>query len=115
MVRHVGVDLARQFDETRTEVTLFGFPGKIERIYWDAVSAKSRSRIKRMEAERLGGGSLNHFPYVYAHPQAQQLEFIDQRNVHAAVDVFEKLGHLRRRRRRNRHDAVENCTVERAR
>ncbi len=56
--------------------------------------AESGPGIKRLEAKGLGGGGFDDFPDVEAHAQAEQLEFIDQRDVHAAVDIFEKLGHL---------------------
>src|ERR1700722_17426704 len=67
-----------------------------------------------MKAERLGGSCADHFPDVDSHAQTQQLEFVDQCDVHAAVDVFKQLGHLRDGRRRNRNCAIKNGSVERA-
>ena len=69
--------------------------------------------IKRMEAEGLGRGGFDDFPDIDSHAQAEQLEFVDQGDVHAAVNVFEQLGHLRRGRRGNRDDAVEDRAIER--
>jgi len=46
------------------EVPLLRLPRKIKRIDGNAVSAKARTGIKRMEAERLGRSGVNHFPDV---------------------------------------------------
>ena len=45
-VRHLPVDIARQFDETRLDAGLLGFPGEIERIDRNAVTAQARVRDK---------------------------------------------------------------------
>src|SRR5215469_12286782 len=95
MVRHVRVNFAGEFDEARAEIPLFGLPRKVERIDRDAVSAEAWSGIERMEAERLGGCSFDDFPDIDAHTKRQQFQFVDQCDVDTAVDVFEKLRHLR--------------------
>ena len=42
-------------------------------------------------------------------------QLVDERDVHAAEDVLEQLGHLGGARRRDRHDCVEEALVERDR
>src|SRR5579864_959464 len=112
VVRHVQVDFARQFNEASVEVVLLSFPGKIERVDRNAVTAESRSGIKRMETERLRRRRRDYLPDIDAHPHAQHLEFVYQGNIHAAVDVLEQLGHLGRSGRRYRHRAVEDSAVK---
>ena len=67
MLRHLGVDLARQFNETCMLTILARFPCQIKRVDWDAMTAQTRSRIKRHEPKRFGFGGIDHFPYVDAH------------------------------------------------
>src|SRR6185369_1143441 len=76
------------------------------------MTSQTRSWIKRMEAERLSGCCGDDLPDVQAHAQAEQLQFIDKRDIHASVNVFEKLGHLRGSRRGNRHSATEDGSIE---
>ncbi len=99
IVGHVGVDFARQLDEARAEVELLGLPGEIKRVDGDAVPAESRAGIKRLKTEGLGLGRIDHLEDVDVHALAELLEFVDQCNVHASVNVFQQLSHLRRRRR----------------
>src|SRR6266481_9748665 len=94
------------------EVVFLGFPGEIKRVNGNAVSAQPWPGIKGLEAKRLGGGCRNHFPDVDAHAQAEQLEFIDQRDIYAAVDVLQQFGHLRRRRRRYRDRPMKDGAIE---
>ena len=54
VIRHVGIDLSRQFNEAGAEVPFLGLPGQIERIDGDAVSAQAGSGIEGMKAKRLG-------------------------------------------------------------
>src|SRR6185437_4409453 len=111
-VWHAGVDFARELDKARVKIELPRLPGKIERIDGDAVAAKARPGIKRMESERLAFGGLNDLEDVEAHPDAELLELIDQRNVHAAVDILKQLCHLRHGRRGDRHSPGEDRTVQ---
>src|SRR5258708_33424882 len=115
VIRHGRVDFDGHFDEAGLEVKFPGFPGEIERVYRNAMSAQSRPGIKRMKTKRLGGSRLDYFPDIDVHAQAQQLEFVDQGDVHAAVDVLQQFGHLRRGRTGYMHNASENTLVERAR
>src|SRR5271165_2974717 len=98
VVGHVVVNLSGQLDEAGLEIKLFRFPREIERVDGNAVPAQARAGIKGMEAERLGGGGFNDLPDIDAHAQTQQLEFVDQRDVDAAVNVLQQFGHFRGRR-----------------
>ena len=71
--------------------------------------------IEGLEPEGLGGGRVDDFLDVDAHAQREQLELVDQSDVHAAVDVFEQLGHFGSRGRRNRDHTVEDGAVKCAR
>jgi hypothetical protein len=94
VIRHVDVDLARQFNEARAKVPFFRFPGKIKRIDRNAVPAQPGTGIKGLKPKRLGGSRVNHFPDIESHAQRQQLEFVDQRDIDAPVDIFQELGHF---------------------
>src|SRR5271157_176767 len=112
MVRHGGIDLARQFDEARMEVELLRLPREIKGIDWNAVPAEPGSRIERVKAKGFGLGRFDHFPDIYAHAQAELFQLVHQRDVDAAVDVLQKFGHLCRSRRRDRNGAVEDEAIE---
>ena len=43
-MRHLAVDVAGQFDETRLDAGLLGLPGQIERVDRNAVAAQARAR-----------------------------------------------------------------------
>ena len=74
--------------------------------------AEARSRIERMEAERLGCGGIDDLPDVQIHAQAEHLELVHERDVHAAIDVFQQLRHLRCGRRRDRNGAAEDRPIK---
>ena len=44
---------------------------------------------------------------------ADDLEFIDEADIHRPVDIFQKLGHFRRPGAGNRHDPADDLSVER--
>src|SRR5262249_5747088 len=94
VIGHGGVDLSGKFDKTSLKIKLARSPREIERIDRDAMATQTRTGIKRMEAEWLGGCSVNDFPDIHAHPKTQQFQFVDHRNVHASIDVLEELGQL---------------------
>src|SRR5581483_12219289 len=50
-IRHVAIDISGQLDEAGFQAGLFGFPGEVERIDRDAMTAKTRTRIERHEAK----------------------------------------------------------------
>ena len=60
------------------------------------MAAEAGTGIEGLEAEGFGLGSVDDFVDVDAHAHAELLEFVDQGDVDAAIDVFEELGHLRR-------------------
>ena len=77
--------------------------------------AEARSRIKSIKAERLGLRSGDDFPDVDAHAHAKKLEFIHQRDIDAAIDVLQELGHLRGARRADQVGVLKDALVERLR
>ena len=72
------------------------------------MAAESWSGIEGLESERLGGSRANDFKDIDIHAQTEQLEFVDQRDVYATIDVLEQFGHFRRCRRRDRNYAIED-------
>src|ERR1700730_4381946 len=112
VVRHGDVNFTGQFDEARCEIIFARLPGKIEWIHGNAVSAESWARIERHEAEGLGGGSVDNFPDIHAHTQAEHLEFVDQCDVDAAKDIFQELGHFRSARGADRDHFCHYLRVE---
>ena len=111
-VRHVDVDFTGEFDEARPEIELLGFPGEIEGIDGNAVTAEAGAGIEGLKSKGLGFGSVDDFMNVDAHAHAKLLELVDQGDIDAAIDVFEQLGHLRDRGAADRNDAAEDGAVE---
>src|SRR5215204_4234663 len=99
MVRHVGVDLARQFDKAGWNFVLARLPGQIERINRDTVPTKSRAGVKGHEAERLRFCRFDHLPDIDAHSRVDDLQFVHERDVDGAKYVLGQLYSLRRSRR----------------
>ena len=64
--RHSRIDLFGERDELRIKSVLPRFPRKIMRVERDAVTADSRSRIKRHKAERFCRRRADNFPGVNA-------------------------------------------------
>src|SRR6266404_5283753 len=56
---------------------------------------------------------MDHLVDVDVHAVGDDLQLVDQADVHRAVDVLEQLGHLRRAGRAHRHDLVHRAAVER--
>ena len=79
------------------------------------MAAEPRPRIKGHVAERLRGCRVDHLPDVHVHAQTKLFEFVDKRDVDAAKDVFEKLGHFRGTRRADWNDPGDNLGVQRLR
>ena len=67
------------------------------------MAAQPRPGIKGHEAERLRSRRVDHFPDIDAHAHGQHLQLVDQRDVHAAKNIFQQLGHFRGARRTDRH------------
>src|SRR5437016_12216964 len=64
VIRHCGIDLARQLNESSMEVELFRLPRKIEWIDGNAMSAQPRPRIERLKTKRFGRSRLNYLPDI---------------------------------------------------
>src|SRR5487761_2640199 len=111
-VRHAHVHLAGQFNELCAEVISLCLPREIERVNGDAMTAESGAGIERMKSEGLGFGGVDHLPNIDAHAHAELLQLIDQRDVYAAIDVFEEFRHLCDGGRRYGHDLLEYSGVE---
>src|SRR5207302_8800384 len=88
VIGHGAVDFSGKLNEAGAKVPFLGFPGKVERIDRNTVSAKSRSGIERLEAEWFGRSGADDLPYVDAHAQAEHLELIDQSDIHAAINIL---------------------------
>src|SRR5580698_11547240 len=114
MVRHGGVDLPSQFDEASAEVVLLGLPGQVKRINRNAVSTQAGSGVEGMKAERLGRSRCDDFPNIQIHAQAEHLKLVDQRDVDAAVNILQQLGHLGRGGGGYGNRAMEDGTVQSA-
>src|SRR5438552_7386577 len=89
------------------------FPGQIERINWDAVTAKTGSWIKWHESKRLCPGSFDDLPDVNSHVGVYQLQLINQRDVDATKNILQKLGRFGDATRRNRHNLVDRFAIKR--
>ena len=86
-----------------------GKPREIKGIDRDAVSAQSGTGIKRLEAERLGLGRVDHLPDVDSHAVVEHLQLVDQRDVHGPVGVLEdfaRLGDFEAGNRNHLHDRL---------
>src|ERR1700722_5711682 len=92
--RHRSINLAGEFDEARFLAKLFRAPGEIEGINWDAMAAESWTGIKRHEPKWLGARRGDDFPYIYIHRAVDGLEFVHERDVDGAENIFEQLGGL---------------------
>ena len=76
------------------------------------MAAQAGAGIEGLEAERLCLGRVDDFVDIDAHPHAELLELVDQRDVDAAVDVFKQLGHLGDRGAADLDDAAEDGAIE---
>ena len=112
MVWHARVDFASQLDEACAKAVLARLPGEIEGIDRDAVPAQAGARVKRLVAERFGFGGIDDFPDVDVHRVVDDLEFVDEGDVDAAVDVFEQLGGFSGAAGRDGHDLLDGGGVE---
>src|ERR1035437_9933156 len=65
-----------------------------------------------MKTEGLRRRGIDHLPYIYAHAKRKELQFIDQRDIDATVDVLQQLGHLGNTRRRHTDRPREDTLVE---
>ena len=110
--RHGGVHLAGQLDELGVLPILACLPREVEWINRDAMPAKTGAGIESHVAERFGLRGVDDFPHVNAHRGIDLLEFVHQRDVHAAEDVLEQLGRLGGTAGRDRHDGLDGLAVK---
>src|SRR5678815_1723408 len=104
--------MSGELDETALEPVLPRLPRQIEGIDWDAVTAKTRSRVERHETERLSACGLDDFPDVDIHPVRHQRDFVDQTDVDRAERVLEQLDHLGDLRRADGHNRADDRAVQ---
>ncbi len=76
------------------------------------MAAEAGAGVKGLEAKGLGFGGVDDFVDVDAHAHAKLLELVDQRDIDAAIDVFEELGHLGHRGRADRDHAAKDGAVK---
>ena len=67
--------------------------------------------IKGHESEGLCGGAVDDFPNIETHAQAELLQFVHQRDIDAAENVFEQLHHLGGARGADRNDLRNDLRV----
>ncbi len=92
---HGGVDLAGQLDKAGILAKLARLPSQIEGINGNAVTAQARPRIERHETERLGLGRVDDLPDINAHGAIDDLELVDEGDVHPTEGVLEQFRCLR--------------------
>src|ERR1700747_730045 len=88
-VRHVDVDFARELNEACTEIELLRLPREVEGVDGNAMATEAGARQEPREAEGLGLRRVNHLVDVDSHAHAELFEFVDERDVDTAIDVFE--------------------------
>jgi len=96
---HLGVDLARELDESRPVVERPHLPREVVRVEGDAMPPDAGPRRKLHETERLRRRGLDHLPHVDAQLVAHDRHLVDEPDVHAAERVLEDLHELGRFRR----------------
>ena len=67
VVGHGDVEFAGEFDEACGDVEASGFPGEVEGVDGDAVSAEAGAGVEGLEAEGFGFGGVDDFPDVETH------------------------------------------------
>ena len=112
MLRHGGIDFARQLDEARVLAVFAGFPREIKRIDRDAVAAESRAGIEGHETEGLRLGGVDDLPHVDVHGGIDDLEFVHQGDVDAAEGVLEELGGLGDAAGGDGHEGLDRDGIE---
>src|SRR5206468_11679567 len=103
-LRHGCVDLAGQLDKARVLSVLAGFPSEVKRIDRDAMSTQARPWIKRHEPEWLGFRRVDDLPHIDAHGVVHHFEFVHERDVYRAKNIFQKLRRLGGAARRDGHE-----------
>src|SRR6266480_4615705 len=97
-------------------LTVFAsLPCEIKWINRDTMPAKPGAGIKRHEAKWLRFGCFNDLPDINAHRSVNKLQLINQRDIHAAENIFQKLRSLSDSTRRDRHNFVDCFAIKRHR
>src|SRR5581483_11418207 len=112
VVGHALVDFPGEFDELGGHVKFSGAPGQIERVDGEAVSAHPGAGLEGHEAVGFGGGGVDDFPDVDAHPVTQDRELVDQGDVDRAKDVLQQFGQLGRFGGGDGHEVIAYLPVE---
>lgn len=94
VARHAQVDLRGQLDELGVEVEFACLPREVVGVDRDAVAADAGAGVERHVTERFRRRRVDDLPDVDLHAIAQERQFVDERDVDAAENVFEQLGHL---------------------
>src|ERR1039458_8679268 len=76
------------------------------------MAAESGPGIKRVKAKWLGLRGVDNLMNVNAHAHAELLQFVDHRDVDAAINVLEQLGHFGHGRAAYGHHPSEDGTVK---
>src|SRR5262252_1999165 len=111
-MRHLPVDVARQFDKTRLDSGLLRLPRQIKGIDRNTMSAEPRPWIKRHEAEWLRRRRVDHFPHINTHAVAHQRDFVHQADVDHAECVLQELNHLGYLCRTHWYNGLEALRIE---
>ena len=113
--RHVGVDLAREFDKARGVAERLHLPRQVERVDRDAVTAQAGAGRESHKAERLGRCRVDDLPGVEPELVAHDEHLVDEADVDRPERVLQELHHLGRLRTGDRHERLDGDTVERRR
>ena len=114
VARHCGIDFAGEFNEPGGEIELARFPGQVERVDRDAVTAETGPGIKRHITEGLCLRGLDDLPDIDPHRLEDDLELVDQGDIDGAEDVFRQLHRFGGIGRGNRHGTRDDLVVKRA-
>src|SRR5262245_39693499 len=57
--------------------------------------SETRTRVEGLKAERLRFRRIDDFPHIYTQLVVQDLELVDERDVHRSIGVLEDLARLR--------------------
>ena len=92
--RHLIVNHHRAFNHRGMETVLSCFPRKIVWVKRNAVSAKTRTRVERLETIWFCFCRIHNFPHTDTHFIAQHGQLVYQTDVDIAVGIFQNLFHL---------------------
>src|SRR5437879_4884127 len=110
---HSCVYLTRKFDEARVLAILPRFPCEVEWIDWNTVAAKTRPGIERHKPKWLRLGRFNDFPDIDAHGAVNELQFVDQRDIHTPENILQQLRSFGDARRRDWYKCVDRLAIKR--